>query len=212
MENEVTIARGKRGGEFRPSRFRLWFSQCELLEFCGLLSLARCCQGWIGTRVFRMTFLGRRSFAMISRGFYGRRGWEIYDSFVVRRCQCLPKWNFQASNALKNFYSEFPEVFYEFGNSGRWKKLLEVSKISIWSLIKFWNFKCVECVFEYCWATVWIYSWEIVRSLKFLDISDILRALGLLNVSKTLKIFHHGLEGLKIFHGVRLLGKSLKFL
>lgn len=49
-------------------------------------------------------------------------------------------------------------------------------------------------------------------SLKFLDISDILRALGLLNVSKTLKIFHHGLEGLKIFHGVRLLGKSLKFL
>lgn len=158
MENEVTIARGKRGGEFRPSRFRLWFSQCELLEFCGLLSLARCCQGWIGTRVFRMTFLGRRSFAMISRGFYGRRGWEIYDSFVVRGCQCLPKWNFQASNALKNFYSEFPEVFYEFGNSGRWKKLLEVSKISIWSLIKFWNFKCVECVFEYCWATVWIYS------------------------------------------------------
>lgn len=64
----------------------------------------------------------------------------------------------------------------------------------------------VEQRFEY------IRILEIVRSLKFLDISDILRALGLLNVSKTLKIFHHGLEGLKIFHGVRLLGKSLKFL
>lgn len=66
MENEVT----REGGEVSPCRdFRGcgFPTRCELLEFCGL-SLARCCEGWIGTRVFRMTFLGRRSLAMISRG------------------------------------------------------------------------------------------------------------------------------------------------